>query len=197
MAPELTGEHALQGPGVDIYSLGAILYRALVGKPPFEARTFAGLVKMLLFDRPVPPSEVVPDAPPELEAITLKCLEKDPKNRYATGAELAAALEHFVSGGEEPAPALEDFPATDASPPAPKEPEEDDEALESEVLHLGSRSPKTGTRRASASSARMRRPRFDKDSEKEREKQVLQKVLMVLIPIGLLAFLGLAFALSR
>jgi tRNA A-37 threonylcarbamoyl transferase component Bud32 len=81
------------GPWSDVYGLGAVLYELLTGRPPFE-----GSVTEILRQvrdpavRPIRPRDQNPKVPPRLEAICLKCLEKDPAKRYATAGELAEAL---------------------------------------------------------------------------------------------------------
>ncbi|MBI3723962.1 protein kinase, partial [bacterium] len=99
MAPEqAAGDVAAQGPRSDVYSLGAVLYRALVGKPPFEARSLPALLKHVLLDDPVSPRKQNPRVHPDLETITLKCLAKEPSRRYASAAAVREELERFLGG---------------------------------------------------------------------------------------------------
>lgn len=97
MAPEqLLGHSAAIGPAVDIFALGAILYEMLVGRPPFLGTSFSDTQNRLLREEPTAPSRANPKVPRDLETICLKCLEKDPRNRYATAEDLAADLERFL-----------------------------------------------------------------------------------------------------
>ena len=99
MAPEQADANKKgQGPWTDIYALGALLYRALTGRPPFQADNQISLIKMVLTEDPIPPRRLRPRIPPDLETITLKCLEKDPDRRYPSAAAVADELERFLAG---------------------------------------------------------------------------------------------------
>lgn len=82
----------------DIYSLGAILYSLIAGRPPFRAKSLVELLMMVIHDEPTPPRDHNTQCPRDLEAICLKCLEKDPDDRYATAQELADDLTRFLDG---------------------------------------------------------------------------------------------------
>ncbi len=96
-APEQAGGQAV-GPAADIYALGAIFYHLLTGRPPFQAATVLGTLDQVRSADPVPPSRLQPGLPRDAETIALKCLEKDPRRRYADAAALAEDLDRFLAG---------------------------------------------------------------------------------------------------
>ncbi len=98
MAPEQASAASRVGPTADVWGLGAILYRALTGRPPFDGETILEVLRQVFSEDPRLPREIDPSIHADLETIALRCLEKDPAARYATAAEVAAELQRFDQG---------------------------------------------------------------------------------------------------
>lgn len=99
MPPEqASGETNLIGPAADIYSLGAILYCCLTGRPPFQAANPMETLRQVVERDPVSPRQLNSQIDQDLDTICLKCLEKDPQRRYATAQDLVDELERFLNG---------------------------------------------------------------------------------------------------
>jgi serine/threonine-protein kinase len=99
MSPEqATGLSDRIGPLADVYSLGAILYDMLTGRPPFRGSSVMDTLQQVRTREPVPPTQLQPTVPRDLETICIKCLQKEPGKRYADAAALAEDLQRFLDG---------------------------------------------------------------------------------------------------
>lgn len=115
MAPERIDERLGDvGPASDVYSLGAMLYEMLSGKPPFNAPSPVETMEQVLRGNPTSLTRLNARIPAELDAICLHCLQKDPKKRYASAEELAQDLRRWLD--------YEPVVAPQATPPRPARP---------------------------------------------------------------------------
>jgi serine/threonine protein kinase len=96
LSPEgAAGDHV--GPAAGVYGLGGVLYWALTGDTPFSAENSMALLQMHMIAPPEPPSERLGQPlPARLEAIVMRCLAKNPSDRYADGRALAEALDELT-----------------------------------------------------------------------------------------------------
>jgi tetratricopeptide (TPR) repeat protein/tRNA A-37 threonylcarbamoyl transferase component Bud32 len=99
MAPEqASGKTHEIGPLSDQYALGAILYEMLTGRPPLLGTTVLETLALVKDKDPLPPSQLQPSIPRDLETICLKCLQKEPARRYESTEALVEDLRHFLAG---------------------------------------------------------------------------------------------------
>ncbi len=120
LAPEQAASERKVTTASDLYSLGAVFYELLCGHPPFRADTPLEMMRRIMSELPVPPSQIVSDdslsaeetarsakrsitrhpsqIDPDLEVICIKCLEKEPRRRYHSAAALAGDLERWLAG---------------------------------------------------------------------------------------------------
>jgi serine/threonine protein kinase len=95
---QATGDSRNATAQSDVYALGAVLYECLTGKPPFRAATIHATLRQICDAEPAPPTRLNPAVPGELGMICLKCLNKQPGDRYKTAADLADDLRCFLDG---------------------------------------------------------------------------------------------------
>jgi serine/threonine protein kinase len=98
MAPEQAeGRLDKIGKVTDVYGLGAILYEILTGRPPFEGSSIAEVIRKVRDEPSAPPRQSWKEVPRALEAICLKALAKDPRDRFASAAELAGDVRRWLA----------------------------------------------------------------------------------------------------
>jgi tRNA A-37 threonylcarbamoyl transferase component Bud32 len=99
MAPEqAAGKNREVGPAADVWALGVLLYEMLTGRTPFRADSALDTLAAVLFDPAVPPSRRRTEVPKALDWVCLKCLQKQPADRYASAEELADDLGRYLAG---------------------------------------------------------------------------------------------------
>jgi eukaryotic-like serine/threonine-protein kinase len=133
MSPEQASGDPLDGRS-DLFSLGAVTYHLLTGRHAFGADSVVRVLARVAGDQPPPPSHLVPELPPAVDALVARAMKKDPAQRYATGDEMADAVDALLAG--RPTPAVDAAPELDADvlldeillttpsarPPAPRPP---------------------------------------------------------------------------
>ena len=98
MAPEQAAGRSETTPSCDVFSLGAILYALLTGRPPFQASSPVGTLLQLLEQDPTPPRELNPQLSRDLEMIVLRAIQKPPELRYPSAGALAEDLQAYLAG---------------------------------------------------------------------------------------------------
>jgi serine/threonine-protein kinase len=100
MSPEQATGHPELDERSDIYSLGAVAYYVLTGRPPFDDSSGIGVMIAHARDPVIPPSQIRAGIPEDLERVVLRCLAKDPAERFPDAERLERALDECICAGE-------------------------------------------------------------------------------------------------
>ena len=98
MSPEQIRDASQVTAATDIWSIGTILYRMLTGRPPFQAASVMETLRQVTDHQPVSPRDINPQLDRDIDTICMKCLQKDPDQRYASVADLQQDIEHYLAG---------------------------------------------------------------------------------------------------
>ncbi len=96
MAPEQADRRGPVGRAADIHALGAVLYRLLTGRPPFQGSSIGETLDLVRRQDPVPPRRFLPKLDRDLETICLRCLQKSPNRRYSSAGAVAEDLRRYL-----------------------------------------------------------------------------------------------------
>ncbi|MDX6671611.1 MAG: eukaryotic-like serine/threonine-protein kinase [Solirubrobacteraceae bacterium] len=184
LSPEQAQGHAV-GARSDLYAIGIVLYELLAGRVPFDGDSPVTIALKQVSELPVPPSAYNPGIPPELDAVVLHALEKDPDRRFEDADAFIAALEEVRAGliAMPAGQATAAFGAVAAPPPT------------AATVVAGGAIPPVPTEDELAALAYPGEPLPPEDEEERRRRR--NRWLLVLAAILLLAGAGLAFALTR
>jgi len=94
----------------DVYSLGVVLYELVTGQVPFASETSYAIIHSHIYDPPPPPRQINPEIQPQVEAVVLKALEKQPANRYVTPVDMLNAYKDALGGQKVPPPPMVEPP---------------------------------------------------------------------------------------
>lgn len=109
MSPEQAEGRTNIGPASDLYSLGVIIYEMLTGQMPFEAETSQGVLVARLYQPPRPPRQLRPELSPEVEAIILRALGRQPEDRFPSARDLVSALRDAERAEDSAPPAAAEY----------------------------------------------------------------------------------------
>jgi serine/threonine protein kinase len=121
MAPEQVKGEVVLDARCDIYSLGVVLYEALTGKKPFDYKSQFDVMLAHVNKTPLPPSRINPELTPEIDAIVLKAMAKEPSQRFQTASEFRDALRRARASSKAPSVLCHSVPAVAAPAATPVE----------------------------------------------------------------------------
>ena len=189
VSPEQTRGQEL-GPTSDIYSLGVVMYECATGQVPFDGDDAISVALKQVNELPVPPSQINPNLDADLELIILKCMEKDPANRFQTADELRQVLNSYLAGRQvdvpEPTRVLGAVPVSGMGATETRVMSDQTQAM---VRPVGSGNTAV---RPSSISGRSNASSYEDEEPKGGKGKIIAGIIAAIAVIGIIAFIAMS-----
>ncbi len=184
VSPEQTQGRDL-GPTTDIYSLGIVMYEAATGRVPFDGDDAISVAYKQVNEPPMPPSQINPLVDPALEGIILKCMQKNPADRFQSASELYHVLRDYMAGRMQ---SVNEATAVVATTPTSHMRRMPDDYAKTRTRQQGGRS-----RSKTSTTGNYRKSATQEELDRRRRRNTIMGVILALV--GIVCIGGLLFAL--